>query len=72
MNVHDLMVHHGVIMIYIIRGELFQPLSWMLSFAKSDDLEALQKYVHLYISNYEHFFFLFLSFLRGRTSYLAV
>ncbi len=56
---------------YIFRGGIFQPLSWMLSFSKSDDLEALQKYVHLYLHIYNFFFFV-LSFLRGRTSYLAV
>ncbi len=44
---------------YIFRGEIFQPLSWMLSFSKSDDLEALQKYVHLY---FYKFFFLTLLF----------
>jgi hypothetical protein len=30
----------------IFMSGIFQTLSWMLSFAKSDDLQALQKYVH--------------------------
>ncbi len=65
MNVHDLMVHHGVIMIYIIKGGLFQPLSGMLSFAKSDDIEALQKYVHIYLS-FIKIFFLFPLLFKGK------